>query len=74
MNFKRAPAWRLVFSFLKGGGLAGDVYKRQRLGEGTGACLLFPALDCAAALLSEMAAFDDLGVWFPEEWPPESPR
>ena len=55
-------------------GMEPPLHMGMRLGEGTGACLLFPALDCAAALLSEMAAFDDLGVWFPEEWPPEFPR
>jgi nicotinate-nucleotide--dimethylbenzimidazole phosphoribosyltransferase len=42
----------------------------MRLGEGTGACLLFPLLDCAAAMLREMATFDDLARWFPADWPP----
>jgi nicotinate-nucleotide--dimethylbenzimidazole phosphoribosyltransferase len=35
---------------------------RLRLGEGTGACLAVPVLRAAAALLSEMATFDDAGV------------
>lgn len=44
----------------------------MRLGEGTGSCLLFPMLDAAAAVLSEMASFDDLAIWFPEDWPPKA--
>ncbi len=32
-----------------------------RLGEGTGGCLAIPLTQCAAALLSEMATFADLG-------------
>lgn len=31
-----------------------------RLGEGTGACLAIPLVQCAAAVLGEMATFDDL--------------
>jgi nicotinate-nucleotide--dimethylbenzimidazole phosphoribosyltransferase len=31
-----------------------------RLGEGTGACLAVPLLQCAARILDEMATFDDL--------------
>jgi nicotinate-nucleotide--dimethylbenzimidazole phosphoribosyltransferase len=34
----------------------------MRLGEGTGALLLMPLLDAAAALTSEMATFDSAGV------------
>lgn len=33
-----------------------------RLGEGTGALLLMPLLDAAAAMIGEMATFDDLGI------------
>jgi nicotinate-nucleotide--dimethylbenzimidazole phosphoribosyltransferase len=32
-----------------------------RLGEGTGGCLAIPLVQCAAAVLSEMATFADLG-------------
>ncbi len=39
----------------------------MRLGEGTGALLAWPALRCAAAMLSEMASFDDAGVSGPVE-------
>ncbi|MEA4892993.1 MAG: nicotinate-nucleotide--dimethylbenzimidazole phosphoribosyltransferase [Peptococcaceae bacterium] len=46
------------------------LHMAMRLGEGTGACLLFPIMDCAAALLKEMASFQDLGCWFPNDWPP----
>jgi nicotinate-nucleotide--dimethylbenzimidazole phosphoribosyltransferase len=35
---------------------------RLRLGEGTGALLLLPLLDAAAAILGQMATMDDLGV------------
>lgn len=34
----------------------------MRLGEGTGALLLMPMLDAAAAIVAQMAAFDQLGV------------
>ncbi len=44
----------------------------MRLGEGTGSCLLFPILDAAAAVLAEMASFQDLAVWFPDDWPPKA--
>jgi nicotinate-nucleotide--dimethylbenzimidazole phosphoribosyltransferase len=33
-----------------------------RLGEGTGACLAVPLLRAAAAILTEMATFDDAGI------------
>ena len=44
----------------------------MRLGEGTGAVLLFPLLDAAGAVLQEMATFEDLALWFPDQWPPET--
>ena len=34
----------------------------MRLGEGTGALLAWPALKCAAAMMSEMASFESAGV------------
>lgn len=34
----------------------------MRLGEGTGALLLMPLLDCAAAMLTKMATLEDLGL------------
>ncbi len=37
----------------------------MRLGEGTGAVLMFPLLDCARQVLTYMASFDDLDRWFP---------
>ncbi len=36
----------------------------MRLGEGTGAVLMFPLLDCARQVLLRMASFDDLDRWF----------
>jgi nicotinate-nucleotide--dimethylbenzimidazole phosphoribosyltransferase len=33
-----------------------------RLGEGTGALILFPLMDSAAAITSQMATFADLGI------------
>ena len=38
----------------------------MRLGEGTGALLAWPALKCAAAMMSEMASFESAGVSGPD--------
>jgi nicotinate-nucleotide--dimethylbenzimidazole phosphoribosyltransferase len=37
----------------------------MRLGEGSGAVLMFPLLDCARQVLLQMASFEDLDRWFP---------
>ena len=39
----------------------------MRLGEGTGALLAWPVLECAAAMMSEMASFESAGVSGPDE-------
>ena len=38
----------------------------MRLGEGTGALLAWPVLECAAAMMTEMASFESAGVSGPE--------
>ena len=38
----------------------------MRLGEGTGALLAWPLLECAAAMLSDMASFESAGVSGPD--------
>ena len=39
----------------------------MRLGEGTGALLAWPVLECAAAMMSEMASFESAGVSGPAD-------
>lgn len=53
------PGHRLALDHL---GLSPFLEWEMRLGEGTGALLLFPLLECAAALSSNMATFADLGI------------
>jgi nicotinate-nucleotide--dimethylbenzimidazole phosphoribosyltransferase len=53
------PGHRLALDHL---GLSPFLEWEMRLGEGTGALLLMPLLDCAAALSSTMATFADLGI------------
>ncbi len=43
-------------------GLAPLLEWNMRLGEGTGALLLMPLLDAAAAMISQMATFEDVGI------------
>lgn len=45
------------------------LHLNMRLGEGTGSCLLFPLMEVAKAILDQMASFEDLAAWFPEDWP-----
>ncbi|MBD3674386.1 MAG: nicotinate-nucleotide--dimethylbenzimidazole phosphoribosyltransferase [Planctomycetaceae bacterium] len=53
------PGHRLALSHLK---LQPFLEWEMRLGEGTGALLLMPLLDAAAAMLTQMATFADLGI------------
>lgn len=53
------PGHRLALEHL---GLAPFLEWEMRLGEATGALMLFPLLDCAAAITSQMATFADLGI------------
>lgn len=46
---------------------------QMRLGEGSGAALALPLLRAAAALLDEMATFEDAGVSDSDEAPPPAP-
>lgn len=46
------------------------LHLQMRLGEGTGSCLLFPLMDVAKAVLDQMASFEELAAWFPQDWPP----
>lgn len=43
-------------------GLTPVLHVNMRLGEGTGAALLFPIIDSAAAIVNEMATFDGAGI------------
>ena len=43
-------------------GLTPLINAGMRLGEGSGAVTLFPILDMALAVYSEMATFDDTGI------------
>lgn len=53
------PGHRLALSGLE---LLPFLEWEMRLGEGTGALLLMPLLDAAAAIISNMATFADLGI------------
>ncbi|MDG2389205.1 MAG: nicotinate-nucleotide--dimethylbenzimidazole phosphoribosyltransferase [Planctomycetaceae bacterium] len=53
------PGHRLTLNHL---GLQPFLEWDMRLGEGSGALLLMPMLDAAAALMSQMATFADLGI------------
>ena len=53
------PGHRLALTAL---GLQPFLEWDMRLGEGTGALLLMPLLDAAAAMVSNMATFADLGI------------
>ena len=53
------PGHRLVLETI---GIQPILDLEMRLGEGTGALLAWPILRSAAAMLSEMASFDDAGV------------
>lgn len=53
------PGHRLVLSEL---GLQPILYGEMRLGEGTGAALLFPTIDTIQAIMKEMATFTTAGV------------
>ncbi|MEE8522484.1 MAG: nicotinate-nucleotide--dimethylbenzimidazole phosphoribosyltransferase, partial [Thermoanaerobaculia bacterium] len=53
------PAHRLMLESL---GLRPMLEWEMRLGEGTGALLLMPVLDAAAALVTEMATFEAAGI------------
>lgn len=53
------PGHRLALSHLK---LQPFLEWEMRLGEGTGALLLMPLLDAAAAMMTQMATFADLGI------------
>jgi nicotinate-nucleotide--dimethylbenzimidazole phosphoribosyltransferase len=53
------PGHRLTLAAL---GLQPFLEWDMRLGEGTGALLLMPMLDAAAAMISNMATFADLGI------------
>lgn len=58
-HLSEEPAHRMILEAL---GLKPLLHARMRLGEGTGAALLFPLMETAVALMREMATFADLGL------------
>lgn len=58
-HLSEEPAHRILLEKL---GLTPLIHARMRLGEGTGAALLFPLMETAVALMREMATFADLGL------------
>ncbi|WP_047150397.1 nicotinate-nucleotide--dimethylbenzimidazole phosphoribosyltransferase [Aneurinibacillus tyrosinisolvens] len=58
-HLSEEPAQMVALNYL---GLAPVLHLRMRLGEGSGAVLLFPLLDASIAMLCEMATFADMGL------------
>ncbi|WP_236781956.1 nicotinate-nucleotide--dimethylbenzimidazole phosphoribosyltransferase [Aneurinibacillus sp. XH2] len=58
-HLSEEPAHRAALEYLE---LTPALYLRMRLGEGSGAVLLFPLLEASLAMLNEMATFADLGL------------
>jgi nicotinate-nucleotide--dimethylbenzimidazole phosphoribosyltransferase len=58
-HLSEEPAHCAALDYLQ---LSPALHLRMRLGEGSGAVLLFPLLSASLAMLNEMATFDDLGL------------
>jgi nicotinate-nucleotide--dimethylbenzimidazole phosphoribosyltransferase len=58
-HLSEEPAHRATLEYLE---LTPALHLRMRLGEGSGAVLLFPLLDASVSMLNGMATFDDLGL------------
>ncbi len=58
-HLSEEPAHEAALTYLE---LTPALHLRMRLGEGSGAVLLFPMLEASIAMLNQMATFDELGL------------
>ncbi|MCI1694555.1 nicotinate-nucleotide--dimethylbenzimidazole phosphoribosyltransferase [Aneurinibacillus aneurinilyticus] len=58
-HLSEEPAHEAALAYLE---LSPVLHLRMRLGEGSGAVLMFPLLEASIAMLNEMATFDELGL------------
>ncbi|MED4727938.1 nicotinate-nucleotide--dimethylbenzimidazole phosphoribosyltransferase [Aneurinibacillus migulanus] len=58
-HLSEEPAHKAALSYLE---LSPVLHLQMRLGEGSGAVLMFPLLEASVAMLNEMATFDELGL------------